>query len=160
MNASPWACGAAILSVIVGIIGAAALFRGKVEAGFLACLAGGILTHMTLTGGLAPQLTGLWTSNRVAKAITATHLDPRNGVTTGPVAVIGYAEPSLIFALGTGTELDNAVDAADAVADGQPAIVEKKQDKAFEDALAAEKVAAQPVGEVKGFDYSLADPSI
>ena len=157
-NAAPWAWAAAILAAATGLFGAVALMRSAIEVGLVVCLAGGILTHMALTGGLAPQLTRLWASDQAAKAIVAAHLDPRNGVTTGPIAVIGYAEPSLIFALGTGTELDNAVDGADSVSDGQPAIVEKKQDKAFRDALAAEKVAAQPVSEVKGFDYSLGKP--
>jgi hypothetical protein len=85
-------------------------------------------------------------------------LDPRNGVTTGPVAVVGYAEPSLVFALGTATELDTPADGADSVSDGQPAIVEGRADKAFRAALSAQKVPARPVDEVKGFDYSTGKP--
>jgi len=134
------------------------LLKRRVEAGLLACLAFGVLPHMTLAGELAPRLTALWSSQRIADRLDRDHLDPRNGVTTGPVAVVGYAEPSLIFALGTETELDNAADAADSVADGQPAIVEKRQDGAFRAALAAQKVAAQPVDEIQGYDYSLGKP--
>jgi hypothetical protein len=105
-----------------------------------------------------PSLQAIWVSARVAERLQQDHLDPRNGVTTGPVVVVGYAEPSLVFALGTGTELDDAADGADSVADGQPAVVEKAQDQAFRAALAAEKVPARPVDEVKGFDYSLGKP--
>jgi hypothetical protein len=94
----------------------------------------------------------------VANRLAKDGLDPRNGVTTGPVAVVGYAEPSLVFALGTGTELDSPTDGADSVSDGQPAIVERRADAAFRAALSAQKVAARPVDEVKGFDYSTGKP--
>jgi 4-amino-4-deoxy-L-arabinose transferase-like glycosyltransferase len=149
-----WSILLGILALTTGFLGAAALLKMQIEAGLLACLAAGVLTHITLTAGLAPRLNALWTSSRVAARLAHDHLDPRNGVTTGPVAVVGFAEPSLVFALGSGTELDDAADAADSVSDGQPAIVEKRQDKAFRAALAADKAAAQPVDEVKGINYS------
>lgn len=155
---TPWAVAAAILTLAAGAAGAWALLKREVEAGLIVCLTLGVATHVVLTGGLAPRLNALWTSKRVAERLAQDHLDPRNGVTTGPVAVTGYAEPSLVFVLGAGTELDNPADAADAVGDGQPAIVEKKQDQAFRAALLAQKVAAQPVDEVKGFDYSIGKP--
>ena len=41
------------------------------------------------------------------------------------MAVAGYAEPSLVFALGTATELDGAAEAAQAVVESRPAIVER-----------------------------------
>ena len=145
----------AVLAIATGTAGATALLRNKAEAGLLVCIALGVITHAVLTGALAPRLSALWTSDRAAKALARDHLDPRNGVTTGPPVAVGYAEPSLVFALGTGTELDNPADGADSVADGQPAIVEKRQDPAFRAALAAEKVAARPVEDIKGFDYSI-----
>ncbi len=157
-GAAPWAVLAGLLSLAAGAAGAVGLMKRRPTAGLIACLGLGILTHMALAGGLAPRLTLLWPSARVAERLAKDHLDPRNGVTTGPVVLVGYAEPSLVFALGAGGELDNAVDGADSVSDGQPAIVEKRQDKAFRAALAAEKVAAQPVDEVQGFDYSLGKP--
>ncbi len=157
-GAIPWAVSAGALALATGLTAGAGLFMSQIEAGLLAALALGVLTHMVLTGGLAPRLEGLWSSERTADRLEKDHLDPRNGVTTGPVAVVGYAEPSLVFALGTETELDTPADAADSVADGQPAIVEKRQDPAFRAALAAEKVAARPVDEIRGFDYSLGKP--
>jgi 4-amino-4-deoxy-L-arabinose transferase-like glycosyltransferase len=155
---APWALVAAILAIGAGLAGAWALLKRQVESGLIVCLALGIATHMVIVGGLAPRLNALWTSKRVAARLAQDHLDPRNGVTTGPVVVTGYAEPSLVFALGAGTELDDPADAADSVGDGQPAIVEKKQDKAFRAALLAQKVAARPVDEIKGFDYSIGKP--
>ena len=82
-------------------------------------------------GGLAPTITRLWVSRAAAEALASRNLDPRNGVTPGPVAVAGYAEPSLVFLLGTSTELGTPEDAADAISDGEPALVEAKQDAAF-----------------------------
>ena len=155
---APWAVVAALLACAAGLAGAWALLKLGVEAGLIFSLTLGVLTHMVLAGGLAPRLSAIWSSQRVADRLAKDHLDPRNGVTPGPVAVTGYAEPSLVFTLGAGTELDDPSDAADAVADGQPAIVEKRQDRAFRAALSAQKTPAEPVDEVKGFDYSIGKP--
>jgi hypothetical protein len=153
-----WAALSALFALAVGLIGAIDLGTRRIEAGLLACLALGVGAHVALTGALAPRLTALWPSARVADRLAKDHLDPRNGVTTGPVALVGYAEPSLVFALGSGTELDNAADGADSVSDGQPAIVEQRQDKAFRAALAAGHIPAEPVETVRGFDYSIGKP--
>jgi 4-amino-4-deoxy-L-arabinose transferase-like glycosyltransferase len=153
-SAFAWAGLSALLASATGIVGAVALGKRRIEAGLLACLILGVGAHLALTG-LAPRLTALWPSARVAERLIKDHLDPRNGVTTGPVALVGYAEPSLVFALGSGTELDNAADGADSVSDGQPAIVEQRQDAAFRAALAAGHIPAEPVETVRGFDYSL-----
>ena len=70
------------------------------------------------------------------------------------MAVAGYAEPSLVFALGTATELDTPQEAAQAIAENRPAVVESRQEAAFHAALKALGVQALLVGEVKGLDYS------
>jgi len=118
----------------------------------------GAAAHMALTGGLGPALSKLWVSKNAAALLAAKNLDPRNGVTEGPVAVVGYSEPSLVFLLGTETELDNPVDGADALSDGEPVLVEKKQDPAFRQALQAEGLKAMVVGETTGIDYSTGKP--
>ena len=69
-------------------------------AGVSAALAAGGVSHMLLAGGVLPRLNAMWVSQRAATAVRAQGLDPRNGVTPGPVAVAGYAEPSIVFALG------------------------------------------------------------
>jgi hypothetical protein len=87
--------------------------------------------------------------------IATADLDPRAGRIVGPVAAAGYAEPSLVFALGTETELDDTgAGAADALAEGAPALVEQRQDKAFRERLARLGAVAQAAGEVGGYDYS------
>jgi hypothetical protein len=72
----------------------------------------------------------------------------------GPVTVAGYEEPSLVFLLGSSTELGNAEAAADAIAQGRPAIVEQRQLAAFQAALASRHALARPVGQGAGLDYS------
>jgi 4-amino-4-deoxy-L-arabinose transferase-like glycosyltransferase len=153
-----WATVVATLALATGGAGAWALLRGRPRRGLLLALVLGVLAHAALTAGLLPHLSPLWVSERIADRLAKDGLDPRNGVTTGPVAVVGYAEPSLVFALGAGTELDSPQDGADSVSDGQPAIVEARQDRAFRAALAAQKVHATPVETVMGFDYSIGKP--
>ncbi|MDP9103436.1 MAG: hypothetical protein M3N05_05460, partial [Pseudomonadota bacterium] len=49
-------------------------------------------------------------------------------------------------------------DAADAISDGEPALVEAKQDAAFRLALKAAGASATVVDEIKGLDYSIGKP--
>jgi len=110
---------------------------------------------MALAVGVAPSLKPLWVSQRAAELLVQADLDPRNGVTIGPVTVAGYAEPSLVFALGTETELGDGADAAQALAEGRPALVESRQDQAFRDTIAKAGTQAVVAGRVRGFDYSV-----
>jgi 4-amino-4-deoxy-L-arabinose transferase-like glycosyltransferase len=114
----------------------------------------GIAAHAALIGWVAPHLHGLWLSSRAASALTAAEANPRNGVTPGPVTVAGYAEPSLIFLLGQDTELGGGADAAEAVIDGRPAIVEAREEPAFRAALGTRAAAVAPAATVSGLDYS------
>ena len=153
-GASVWAWLGAGASLACGGAGVIVALRGLARPGVLAVLALGVVDHAILTGGLAPRLDSLWPSARSAALLQHAGLDPRQGLAQGPVAVAGYAEPSLVFALGTETELDDGTDAADALTDGQPALVEAGQAPAFLKALKADRIAAQALGTVRGFDYS------
>lgn len=153
----------ALFALGAGAVGALVLvpqrpFLPQPGQALAAALGLGVVTHVMLSGALAPVLNPLWPTRAAVRLIEARNLDPRNGITPGPVAVVGYAEPSLVFSLGTGTELDAPEDAADAIADGEPVLVEKRQDAAFRAALAAQKLAATPVGDAKGLDYSTGKP--
>jgi 4-amino-4-deoxy-L-arabinose transferase-like glycosyltransferase len=114
----------------------------------------GIVAHAALVGWVAPNLKGLWLSSRAASALTAAAANPRDGVTPGPVTVAGYAEPSLIFLLGQDTELGGGAEAAEAVIDGRPAIVEAREEPAFRAALGTRAAAVAPAASVSGLDYS------
>jgi 4-amino-4-deoxy-L-arabinose transferase-like glycosyltransferase len=153
-----WSWGYAALAgacFVASAVGGAALLARR-QAGTAAAVAGafGLLAHGALIGALAPSLTRLWLSDQMAQALNQAGLSPRQGLTPGPVAVAGYQEPSLVFALGAPTLLGSAKDAADAIAQGRVAIVEGRQDPAFQAALAADGATAAPVAAVTGLDYS------
>jgi 4-amino-4-deoxy-L-arabinose transferase-like glycosyltransferase len=153
-----WAVLTAALFVAAAGLGGYLLVRGRTMAALAGAGALGILGHAAFAGGLAPHLEPLWLSNDLARALNRTGLNPRQGVTPGPVEVAGYAEPSLVFALGTGTDLGDGADAAQGIADGRPAIVEAREEPAFRKALAAEGLRAFPAATVTGIDYSNGDP--
>ena len=82
---------------------------------------------------------------------------PRQGFTPAPVAVAGYAEPSLVFALGTPTDLGDVPEAIEAIADQRPAVVEGREQAAFEAELKARGLKVREIGKVEGLDYSNGD---
>jgi 4-amino-4-deoxy-L-arabinose transferase-like glycosyltransferase len=145
---------AAFIYLAAGGAGAWLVARGQAARALVACGALALLAHGLLAGVVAPGLRPLWLSNRAAKALAAAGASPAQGVIPGPVTVAGYAEPSLVFLLGTSTELGDAGDAAQAIIEGRPAIVEQRQTPAFLTILAAQKAAARRAGEGAGLDYS------
>ena len=154
-----WAIAAAILLAGAAFAGAAMVAFRPTSLALLGLAGGlGVLGHGALAAGLAPTLTPLWVSNRVAEAVKRAGIDPRNGVTPGPISVAGFGEPSIVFLLGTRTELGDGEMAAAAISEGRTAVVEKHEMVEFHDALKAQEARAQLVGEVKGLDYSKGKP--
>jgi len=149
-----WETLAAIALAAAAAAGGWWILRGR--AGLAAGLACGlgIVGHGLILGALAPSLTGLWLSERVADGLARANISPRQGLANGPVAVTGYAEPSLVFALGAATELGTPQSAADAIDEGRPAVVEQRQEAAFRQALAADGIGALQAGAVTGLNYS------
>ncbi len=149
-----WEAIAAIALVAAAGGGAIWMLRGRagLAAGIVCGL--GVLGHGLVVGALAPSLGRLWLSQRVADGLARANISPMQGLAKGPVAVSGYAEPSLVFALGAATELGTPQNAADAIAEGRPAVVEQRDEAAFRQALAADGVAARPAGGVSGLNYS------
>jgi 4-amino-4-deoxy-L-arabinose transferase-like glycosyltransferase len=153
-----WAGVCAVLLLAAGAAGALGALRDRLRNGLAAAGALGVVGHAALAGGLLPSLDALWVSDRASAAMARLGVNPRDGLTPGPVAVAGYAEPSIVFALGTETELKDVDAAVDALADGRPALVEGRQEPAFRVAADAAGLAAERVGEVRGYDYSEGDP--
>ncbi len=75
----------------------------------------------------------------------------------GPVAITRFHEPSFVFLTGRDTELTDAAGAAEALAQGRPAIVEAQDAEAFRQALAASGAVGRAVGTVRGHNYSNGD---
>jgi 4-amino-4-deoxy-L-arabinose transferase-like glycosyltransferase len=153
----PAAVLSAALLASAGIVGAVLLVRGPALTALTAALGLGLVGHGMLVAGLAPRLEPLWLSRRVEAILARERLLPRQGITAGPVAVAGYAEPSLVFGVGTTTDLEGPIEAADALADNRPAVVEAREQVAFEAALKTLNVRPRLVGQVSGLDYSNGD---
>ncbi|HYD45118.1 MAG TPA: glycosyltransferase family 39 protein, partial [Phenylobacterium sp.] len=131
--------------------------RRRAARGLGAALALGIAGHGVLAAWVAPDLSPLWVSQRTVEAMRADTLVPRQGIVTSPVAIAGYAEPSLVFGIGAQVNLGGPLDAADAIAEGRPAIVEGREMAAFRQRLAEHGAQARQVGVVEGLDYSNGD---
>ncbi|MHB8528008.1 MAG: ArnT family glycosyltransferase [Caulobacteraceae bacterium] len=150
---APWALAAAILVATAAAAGAGLLVRLRPRVALAVSGLIAVAAHDVLAAGLAPRLSPLWLSDRAARGMSAAGESPREGG-AGPVAVAGYEEPSLVFLLGADTELAGPEEAADAIAEGDPAIVEAREDAAFRTALAENEAQARLLGEVVGLDYS------
>lgn len=142
------------LLAAAGLVGGFMLLSKAPHGAIVTAMVLAILGHGALAGGLAPGLAPLWSSNRVAAILESERLLPRQGRAPSPVAVAGYAEPSLVFALGTSTHLGTAADAAQAIATFRPAVVESAQDAAFRAALDARDLRVRMVRQVDGLNYS------
>jgi len=154
-----WAAAiAATLLAAAGLVGAWLMARREPQLALAAALALGVLGHAALAAALAPRLDPLWLSARLEAAMDEARLLPRQGIAEAPVAVAGYAEPSLVFALGTDTGLGGPAEAAQAVVENRPAIVEQHEEAAFREALEARGGQAHQVAEVSGINYSKGDP--
>jgi len=151
-----WAVLAALLALGAGIAGAVLLLRRHSARALITAGALGIGAHVALTAGLLPRLEPLFLSKDVADALDGAKLSPRSGA-AGPVAVTGYSEPSLIFQLGTATELTDGEGAAQAVLEGRPAVVEGREEKPFRAALAQQGLTPRPAAVIQGLNYSDGD---
>jgi 4-amino-4-deoxy-L-arabinose transferase-like glycosyltransferase len=149
-----WGVAAGLMALLAAGGGAILLARRQAAAAALAASLAGALGHGALVGGVLPSLRPLWLSTAAARALARAGASPWQGVIPGPVTVAGYAEPSLVFLLGSDTELAGPDEAADAISEGRPAIVEGRDDAAFRAAAAAEGARAALVGVVSGLDYS------
>jgi hypothetical protein len=114
-----------------------------------------IAAHGAAAGAAASAMKPLWLSPRVVAVLNRSGLNPQDGLTPGPVTVVGYSEPSLVFALGTETELGDADLGAEAISEGRPVVVEQHDEAAFHKDLADGDLKATAVGTVAGLDYSL-----
>lgn len=154
-----WAIIAAVFLLGSAAAGAWLILRGRPTLTALAVAGAlGVIGHDVQAAGLAPSLKPLWVSKRTLTALDHMGLDPRNGEVPGPVAVVGDEEPSMVFLLGSRTELGSGETAAAAIADGRPAVVDRRNQAEFFAALQAQHAAARPVAEVKGLNYSKGKP--
>jgi 4-amino-4-deoxy-L-arabinose transferase-like glycosyltransferase len=133
------------------------LNRAGVTALMIACVFG-FLTHGVMAAGVLPNLKPMWPSRSIAKTLKAKGMDPRNGVTPGPVELVGFSEPSAVFLLGTDTGLGGPIEGAQAIAEHRPVFVEAKEEGKFRGELAARGLRAVPVSVIRAYNYSRGKP--
>ncbi|MGZ3304815.1 MAG: ArnT family glycosyltransferase [Asticcacaulis sp.] len=145
----------AISTVGLGLLGWWLLRAEHKRLGLGFLLAAGVIGHLSVVSLLA-SLKPLWMSRQMEQALIASGLDPRGGRVPGPVASLGFAEPSFVFRMGTGTQLlnDDAQGAVGALAAGQPVFVESRFEAPFHTAAAASGIAPHAVSIVRGRNYS------
>ncbi len=150
----PEAAVSALLLAAAGLGGAWLLIRRSPTTAITAAVGLGVAGHGALAAGLAPRLLPLWLSQRVERALERNQLLPEQGIADAPVAVSGYAEPSLVFLIGTETEEATPQEAAEAISEHRPAVVEVRQEAGFQAALDKAALKAHLVATIKGLDYS------
>lgn len=145
----------AVSTLILGVLAWWLMGRRRLPAGLGFLVAAGIIAHLSMVSLLA-SLKPLWLSLQMEQALVTAGLDPRQGKAPGPVASLGYSEPSFVFRMGTQTELldDDAEGAAEALKNGQPVFVEARFEAQFQAAARAEGIAPHAITQVKGLDYS------
>jgi 4-amino-4-deoxy-L-arabinose transferase-like glycosyltransferase len=93
--------------------------------------------------------------------VTRAALDTLPARGEGPLLVVGYREPSLVFATGTDTILRQGPEAGRIATPGQTVLVEARERISFEERLAARGLAFQPAAApVLGRNYSNGDDVI
>ncbi|HEY5047288.1 MAG TPA: glycosyltransferase family 39 protein [Rhizomicrobium sp.] len=146
----PWVMAGVAAGLCVAGAAIVLLLRGNRGAAATAACACALIFYPVLVLGVAPRLKPLWISERVA-ALVARSARPRDP----PVVAAGYAEPSLLFALGAATRFATGDGAANiAVAQGGLALVEDGDRSAFLARLSQLKGLAMPLDGISGFDYS------
>jgi 4-amino-4-deoxy-L-arabinose transferase-like glycosyltransferase len=102
-------------------------------------------------GAALPALDAPWIAPRLKNALAQALPDGH-----GPVISAGYAEPSLLIALGTDTRFGSGSDAAALLAGDARAvaIVGDDQSAPFQAAAAALGIEVAPMGAVAGFNYA------
>ena len=149
---------AVVLMLAAALAGAALVMApDRYRSPALAAAAGlAILARGEAAASLLPRIHAIWLSQRVVESLNREGLNPRNGLIPGPVTVLGYDEPSLVFALGTETELGDVDAAAEAISEGRPVVVEQRQEAAFLKELADGGLKATRIWRMRrpGVDYS------
>lgn len=145
---NPWSVPAALAALAASGLGLWHLWQGRQAKAIVQASLAGALSLSLILSAILPGLDQLAVSRRAADAVTS------QGATL-PVAAAGYHEPSLVFLLGTRTQLlDGGASAAAYITQhaGALALVEEREEIAFRSQLGAEPVTE--LAKIEGFNYS------
>lgn len=139
----------ALAIVATGLLAAWLALRERLRAAVMALVVTALTAFQVVFEGVLPQLDYLFVSRAAAELVDSR---PHRGA----VVVAGYAEPSLVFLLGTDTVLTSGANAANHLKNGPAALVlvADREEAAFFSHAAANGIRPVVVGMVKGFNYS------
>jgi len=138
------------IGAVIGIAALVLLLRHKNTMALACAVLTALVLYPALTAATAPQLSTIWVSSRAAAAYAK---DRRPG--DPPPILAGYAEPSMIFLLGTQTRVTGGSTAAEVEAgEGGLALIEDSERESFLSRLASLGGRAVKVDEVSGLNYS------
>lgn len=146
-----WLSAAAlIIGVGIGGIAVPIAYIGQLGRAMLIAMAAAVALYATLLQSVLPSVDGFWLSRSAAEMITL------RGERHPIVTVAGYAEPSLVFLLGTQTKLVSGGQAAEDLVTGRAglALVSADQKPSFQAELAHANRSVQELGSRRGFNYS------
>lgn len=148
-----WILAGAGLALVLGLMAAR---RALATWGLCAVLLGAA-AMWAVRAQILPEARELTVSAEASRALDRAGLHPRlDGA--GRLLVVGYSEPSLVFATRTDTELAVGEAAGATAQAGRAALVEARHAAAFEAGLAARGLAFEPIGPaVAGLNYSNGD---
>jgi 4-amino-4-deoxy-L-arabinose transferase-like glycosyltransferase len=136
--------GAAGLAAVIFLI-----IREKMLAS-LCAVAAAVIFYPLIGWGVAPKVDQIWMSPKAA-ALAAKDKEAGDP----PVVLAGYVEPSLVFLLGTNTQIQKGTTAADIAAkQGGLVLVEDHEKVKFLTRLGQDDAIAKPMDELSGFNYS------
>jgi 4-amino-4-deoxy-L-arabinose transferase-like glycosyltransferase len=143
----------AVSIVLATVLAAVLLVLNRPISALAAVVLLAVATWPPLLGQVGPRLDRLWVSRAVATEIDLLAV-------TGPVAVAGYAEPSLVFLLGTKTLLTDGPGAARHLAEHPEgaAVVALPDQAAFLDAARGLGMSPDAMDEIQGLNYSKGKP--
>jgi 4-amino-4-deoxy-L-arabinose transferase-like glycosyltransferase len=143
LDGDPWLGGPASIAALLAGWFAVRSGRGRMAAA--AALAASVPLYAAVLGYELPRLWPLWIGPRVVAAVPA-----------GRLGAVGYAEPSLMFLAGTGTQWLLADAGAAGLADGRldVLLVGDRDLAAVQAALLARGTKVRVVDEIRGFNYS------
>ncbi|HEX3672721.1 MAG TPA: glycosyltransferase family 39 protein [Rhizomicrobium sp.] len=145
-----WLVAGAALGFLPGVAAVLFLLRRETMYAALCAVAAAVIFYPLIIWGMAPRVPQIWMSPRAAAMVAHDRLpgDP-------PVILGGYVEPSLVFLLGTDTEIQSGKGAAEVAArTGGLALIEDHEQAKFLTRLKQLHATARAVDGFSGFNYS------
>jgi 4-amino-4-deoxy-L-arabinose transferase-like glycosyltransferase len=145
--------GAGLLAALIGLV-AARTPTTYVAIGLIA----GMSFLFTVRERILPEARQLLVSQEASRALAREGLHPRLSARAGPLLIVGYREPSLVFMTRTDSKLLSGEEAGAVAEAGAAVLVEARQADAFVAALRARGLAFKPRGAAAaGLNYSNGD---